>query len=108
MNDRAKLKFSSPDPETQEVIVNRILPDNKLEPIGKIYLDYNIETNSSMYISTNNKGEEIFLPTTDFTDIERSFEKYSNELNEISYIEEYENRKLSIKHLRQWTTKPTN
>jgi hypothetical protein len=88
---RTSVIFSSPDPQTHIVIVSQVLPDGSSEPIGRIYPDFNSE-GSAMYISVRNNGEEIFPPSSDFTAIEDSFEKYARQYTEKSLKEELESR----------------
>ena len=109
--DRVFVKFSKPDPITNIITVSRVLPDNTVEPIGKIYSELD-RTGSVMYISANNQGEEIFPPTADFIEIEKHFERYANEISEKSKNESLEikaeeliNRERSIRTIRQWKFK---
>lgn len=110
--DKALIEFSKPDPITNMVIVNITLPNNTTKPIGKVYPDLSHGEDSLIYISVNNAGEEIFPPSSDFTEIENQFEKYAKELSEKSLIEEMvsENEKVdtrnkSIKSIRNWKIK---
>jgi len=109
IEDRRPIRFSTPDPITHIVIVCRILPDNTEEPIGKVYSDFGEGEYSVKYISTNNNGETLFPPTSDFGDLEDKFEKYSKELSEQSFMEElkaetetYNERKELLIGLRYW------
>ncbi|MFA6089449.1 MAG: hypothetical protein WC755_06300 [Candidatus Woesearchaeota archaeon] len=110
--DKALIEFSKPDPITNIVIVNRVLQNSTTEPIGKVYPDLSNGEDSLIYISVNNAGEEIFPPSSDFTEIENQFEKYAKELSEKSLIEEMisendkvEKRSKSIKSIRNWKIK---
>ena len=85
--ERMLVKFSTPD-SFMNTTVYRVLPDNSTEIIGRVYTDSSAGENSITYISTNNQGEEIFPPTTDFTDIGNYFEKYAKELSEKSFMED--------------------
>ncbi|MFH0866631.1 MAG: hypothetical protein V1904_10570 [Bacteroidota bacterium] len=105
--DRTLIRFSAPAPFINEVIVSRVLADNSTEPIGKVYPDLRNEGDSIIYISTDNNGDEIFPPTSDFIEVETRFEKYAKELAEISLVEgitaeseEFEKREETIKNLR--------
>lgn len=105
--DSMLIRFSSPDPNTNSIIVCRVLPDNSTEPVGRIYPDLGNGEGSAMYISTNIHGEVLFPPTSDFVDLENKFEKYSKELVEKSLTEEmnaradeYEEREKSIASIR--------
>lgn len=72
------------------VIVSRVLPDNSLKPLGRIYQNMNEEVGSVTYISTDNNDEEIFPPTTDYLEAECGFEKYAKEVTQKSLIEDWE------------------
>ena len=108
-DERILIEFSKPDPITNTIVVSRVLPDNKTESIGKINSDLDDRTGSVIYISTNNQGDEVFPPSSDFIDIENRFEEYAKELAEISLTEdmkakadEFENRDYTLKGLRRW------
>jgi hypothetical protein len=107
--DKTLVRFSSPDPNTNSIIVSRVLPDDSAEPIGKIFPDFGNGEDSVMYISVNNNGEMLFPATSDFVDLENKFEKYSKELVEESLAEEmkaradeYEKREAYILGIRYW------
>lgn len=108
-NDRTLVRFSTPDPATNTVSVFRVMADNSTETIGQITPDLSNGEDSIIYISTNNQGEEIFPPTADFIEIENKFNKYAEELSQISLMEEmtaraeeYEEREETLKNLRNW------
>jgi hypothetical protein len=102
--DKIHLRYSPPDSLTNEVIVSRVLPDNSSEPIGKIYPDPNNGEDSLIYVSVNNKGEEIIPPSADFISIEKQFEQYAKELSEKSLHEDFqkesESREESLANIR--------
>ena len=107
------VKFSTPDPITNIIVVSRVLPDNTTEPFGNIYADFRGGEDSAMYISTDNNGRALFPPTDDFIDLEIKFIKYSQELSKKSLTEEmksradeFEKRKEFIKEVRRWKIKP--
>ena len=106
--DRMLIRFSTPDPITNLIVVSRVLPDHSAEPIGIIYPDFGNGENSAMYVSTNNQSTVLFPPTSDFIDLENRFKKYAKELAEKSFIEEMNRkeeelgeREESIKGLRR-------
>jgi hypothetical protein len=107
--ERTLVKFSTLDPFINEITVYRVLPDNSEEPIGKVFPDLRNEEDSVIYVSTNNHGEEIFPPTSDFVGLENMFEKYAKELAEKSLVEgleaevdEYEKREEAMNSIRNW------
>ena len=107
--DKMLVRFSTPDPITNAIVVSRVLPDNSAEPIGRIYPDFGNGEDSVMYVSTNDQGKLLFPPTSDFVDLENKFEKYAKELAEKSITEEmnaraeeFEEREESIKGIRRW------
>ena len=109
--DRVLVEFSKPD-LTNIVTVSRVLPDHSTEPIGKVSPDLSNGEDSLIYISTNNLGEEICPASSDFTLIERHFERYAKELSEKSKnenlkikAEELINKERSIRSIRQWKFK---
>lgn len=108
--NRTLVRFSAPDPDTNSIVVSRVLPDNSAEPIGKIYPDFGDGEDFTMYISANIHGEVLFPATPDFVDLENKFEKYSKELAEKSLVEgmeaeDFEKREETIKSLRNWKIK---
>ena len=62
--DRTLVRFSTPDPITNAIVVSRALPDHSTEPIGEIYPDFGNGENSAMYASANTHGEELFPSTS--------------------------------------------
>jgi hypothetical protein len=104
--ERALVEFSKPD-NLNTVTVSRVLPDNSTEPIGKVYTDLSNGEDSLIYISINNRGEEVLPPTANFIEIENRFNKYAQELAEKSFeenmkaeAEKIEERADSIKSIR--------
>jgi len=92
--------------------VSRFLPDGSLQPIGRIYQKPNREMDSITYISTDNQGEEISPPTTDFLEAECGFEKYAKQLTQKSHIDdleakanEFAEREWKIAKMRQGKNK---
>ncbi len=109
--DRVLVEFSKPD-NMNTVTVFRILPDYSTEPIGKVYPDSSSGDDSLIYISANNQGEEIFPPTSDFTEIENQFVKYAKKLSAKSFMEDMiseaekiKEREWSITNIRNWKIK---
>ena len=90
--DRTLVRFSTPDPITNAILVSRVLPDHHAEPIGKVYPDFGDGEDVAMYVSSNNHGERLFAPTSDFIDLENQFEKYAKELAEKSLTDEMNRR----------------
>jgi hypothetical protein len=102
------IDFRMPKMHADPVIVSRFLPDSSLKPIGRIYQNLDDETDSVTYISTDNQGEEIIPPTTDYLEAERGFENYAKQVTQKSFTEdleakahEFEEREVEIKKMRQ-------
>jgi hypothetical protein len=107
--DRPIIRFSTPDPMTNSILVSRVLPDYSTEPIGEINPEMSKEGDSLIYSSTNNQGEELIPPTADFIKIEERFESYAKELSVKDYTaamlseaDKIEDRKASVKNIRSW------
>ena len=101
------ITFSSPEPMNNTVFVSKVHSDYTTEIIGKIYPKFNAEEDTIYYTSTNIQGEELFPPTTDFTEIENRFIQYSKEQTEKSLMETMQleaekpmGRKESLRHIR--------
>jgi len=58
------------------IIVSRFRADESREVIGHIYSE--VDGEEIRYISTNRKGMEIFVRTTDFNSVEKKFERYAH------------------------------
>ena len=80
-SDSVSVSFSLPKDSFSPIIVNRYLPNDTTEQIGRIEQDFS-EGDYPVYISTDNSGEKLFPPTTDWTTAETNFEKYAYELAE--------------------------
>lgn len=105
--DEEIIIFSSPEPMSNTVFVSRIHPDYTTEIIGKIYPNFNTEEDSIYYTSANIRGEQLFPPTTDFTEVENRFKQYAKEQSEKSFTatmlqkaEQQKNRKDALQSLR--------
>lgn len=105
--DEEIIIFSSPEPMSNTVFVSRIHPDYTTEIIGKIYPNFNTEEDSIYYTSANIRGEQLFPPTTDFTEVENRFKQYAKEQSEKSLTEtmlqkaeQQKNRKDALQSLR--------
>ncbi len=74
--------FSLAEEFDDPVIVSRFQADGSIVPIGQIRMEFSCksENDPPMYISVDNKGKEIFPPTTDLFFAERMFEKYAKRL----------------------------
>ncbi len=57
-------------------IVSRFRIDGSKEVIGHVYTE--VDGEEIKYISTNRRGKEIFSPSTDFTAIEKKFDRYAH------------------------------
>jgi len=116
LTDKVIITFSSPEPMNNIVFVSKLNSDYTTKLIGKIHPKFKAEEDTIYYSATNIMGEELFPPTTDFTEIEKQFENYSKEISEISFIETMQKeaekqsyrretlktiRNLKIKHLEK-------
>jgi hypothetical protein len=81
-----------PHSQTEPIIVNRLLPDGEIETIGRIYQDAS-EDGTVSYTCINQEGEQMFLPTTEWTSVENAFEKYGRELWNKSIVRDIRQRK---------------
>ena len=107
--DRPLLTYSPIDLQNQTVMVSRVFHDKTTKPIGIVKVHFDSDTEIVTYITSNMQGEELFLPTEDFTEIEYRFEQYAHELNTAylaeefdAYVEEYKSRSNALTKLRQW------
>jgi hypothetical protein len=82
--------FRLPTQHLEPVIVSRFLHDGSLKPIGRIYQNIDVETGCTVYVSTDNKGEEVFPPSIDYQDVECQFEKYAKSITQKSLAEDWE------------------
>ncbi|MCX6232938.1 MAG: hypothetical protein NTZ33_15520 [Bacteroidetes bacterium] len=86
-SDKVIISFSSPESMNNTVFVSKVHSDYTTEVIGKIYPKFNSVEDTIYYTSINIQGEELFPPTTDFSEIEKQFEKYAQESSDISLME---------------------
>lgn len=110
--DRPIIRFSTPDPMTNSILVSRVLTDYSTEPIGEIHPEMTKDGDSLIYSFTNNYGEELIPPTADFVKIEEHFERYAKELSVkdftdamIAEADNIEERQVSVKNIRSWKIK---
>ncbi|MFA6925242.1 MAG: hypothetical protein WC223_13435 [Bacteroidales bacterium] len=101
--NKISTEFSMPKATGDPVIVNCIMPDGTKKQVGYIYQNFSDGEDLMVYISTDNEGEQVFPPTTDWPDLEDKFERYSkkviDEARIASYLE-YEERQSKIKNVR--------
>ncbi|MFA6924735.1 MAG: hypothetical protein WC223_10850 [Bacteroidales bacterium] len=89
-----KILFSKPD-RAGMVKVSRFLSDGSIEQLGQINSALS-DNDEITYVATNEQGEEIAFPTSDFTEIEMNFSRYAKELSEKS---QYENLEIKAEEL---------
>lgn len=94
--DRILVRFSTPDPKTNIIKVSKVLPNDTEKSVGQIYPYFEDGEDSIKYISVDNRGQELFPLSSDFTEIENQFEKFIKELDE---------REKVIKSIRQLKSK---
>ncbi len=104
--DEVFADFKLPEQYAGPVIVSQYLPDGSLKTIGHIYQNFN-DDGEITFISTNNNGQEVIQPTTDYMEAEIGFENYARQLKiksqEVDWeaeANEFEERENELKKLR--------
>ena len=107
MNSEVSVSFSSPDPINGIVSVFRVHKDGSTETIGKIHADYYPDEGYVVYTGTDLEYQQIFQPSTEFTEIEDQFISYAKKQSEKSYTEtmlleaeKQKGRKASLQNIR--------
>jgi hypothetical protein len=105
--DEVFADFKLPGRFADPVIVSQYLPDGSLKTIGHIYQNFN-DDGDITFISTNNNGQEVTQPTTDYLEAEIGFENYARQLTKQSQevdweaeANEFEEREKGMKKMRQ-------
>ncbi|MFA6922889.1 MAG: hypothetical protein WC223_01425 [Bacteroidales bacterium] len=102
-------EFKMPKTIGDPVIVNCIMPDGSKQHVGYIYQNISDDDEfSTIYVSTDNEGEQVFPPTDNWQDLEDRFERYAKKVSQKDfdekkieiYLSDYEAKLNEIKDLR--------
>ena len=94
LRDEKPVDFYPTPSDPSHIVVSRFLPIEGKEVIGHVHVIY--DKDEIWYISTNRKGKEIFVPTSDFGLVETKFQRYAHLLALQQRIKNQ--RRLTIKN----------